>query len=74
MYEFKAGPYRYVKPPELDKMLVERVESIVSADIARFAQAEYKEDEQTQADPGSQPTKTPDIKDSALADKNEAPK
>ncbi|TDI86430.1 MAG: DUF4231 domain-containing protein [Caldithrix sp.] len=44
MYKFKAGPYRGVEPTEIDKVLVERVESVISSDIARFAQAEYKKD------------------------------
>ena len=45
MYKFKAGPYRGIHPTEVDKVLVERVESVISADIARFAQAEYQKDE-----------------------------
>lgn len=45
LHEFKAGPYRHASPEEANKLLVERVESIISADIARFAQPEYKKEE-----------------------------
>lgn len=44
MYHFKTGPYNNLNAGESEKLLVDRVESIISADIARFAQAEYKKD------------------------------
>ncbi len=48
MHQFRAGPYRQVKETELDRLLVERVESIISTDIARFIQVENKEEEITE--------------------------
>ena len=41
LYEFKAGPYRDVDTDEeMKKLLVERVESVISADISRFVQTQ----------------------------------
>lgn len=45
MYYFRTGPYNDLDDKRAEKILVDRVESIISADIARFAQAEYKQEE-----------------------------
>lgn len=45
MHCYMTGPYKNLKEEEAEKLLVERVESVISADIARFAQAEYKKEE-----------------------------
>ena len=46
LFEFKAGPYREVNDEvEMKKLLVERVESIISADISRFVQSQKSKDE-----------------------------
>ena len=42
MYKFKTGPYTGLDDSEAEKLLVDRVESIISVDIARFTSAEYK--------------------------------
>lgn len=47
MYRYLVGPYRGLSECDAEKQLVERVESVISADIARFAQAEYKKDKDT---------------------------
>lgn len=40
MYLFNAGPYDGLARIDADRLLVERVESIISADIARFTKAD----------------------------------
>ena len=46
LFEFKAGPYREVDSEiEMKRLLVERVESIISADISRFVQTQKAKDE-----------------------------
>ncbi len=45
MYRYLAGPYSGLSVDVAEKQLVERVESVISADIARFAQAEYKKED-----------------------------
>ncbi len=47
MYHYLVGPYKGLSKGDAEKQLVERVESVISADIARFAQAEYKKEEDT---------------------------
>jgi hypothetical protein len=47
MYRYLAGPYSGLSADAAEKQLVERVESVISADIARFAQAEYKKEDST---------------------------
>jgi hypothetical protein len=42
MYKFKTGNYVGLNDKEAEKLLVNRVESIISADIARFTNSEYK--------------------------------
>ena len=74
LHEFKAGPYRNVKHAEVNKLLVERVESIISADIARFAQAEYKEMEETiESEPNVQSPIVPNDKNPPKPDKKKKP-
>lgn len=42
-YKFKAGPYKDLQDDDVvNKLLVERVESIISADIARTTSEKYK--------------------------------
>ncbi len=45
MYRYLVGPYKNLSKSDTEKLLVERVESVISADIARFAQAEYKKED-----------------------------
>ncbi|UZR95371.1 DUF4231 domain-containing protein [Chondrinema litorale] len=46
LFEFKAGPYRDIdSEEEMKKLLVERVESVISADISRFVQTQKTKDE-----------------------------
>ncbi len=45
MYSYLVGPYKNLSQSDAKTLLVERVESVISADIARFAQAEYKKEE-----------------------------
>ena len=40
MFNYKAGPYAGLKDKEADVKLVTRVESVISADVARFSQTE----------------------------------
>ncbi|MBM4056149.1 MAG: DUF4231 domain-containing protein [Planctomycetes bacterium] len=55
MYRYMAGPYKGLKKEEAKKLLVERVESVIAADIARFAQAEYKKEEDVNTIPKKEP-------------------
>ncbi|MBT33986.1 MAG: hypothetical protein CMO01_30355 [Thalassobius sp.] len=46
LFEFKAGPYRDIdSEEEMKKLLVERVESVISADISRFVQTQKAKEE-----------------------------
>jgi hypothetical protein len=36
-FQYQAGPYRGLSPADAQVMLVERVEGMIAADIARFA-------------------------------------
>ena len=58
MFEFNSGPYNGLKGAVAEKLLVDRVESIISSDIARFASAEYKDDGNNNHNGGATPPTT----------------
>ncbi len=58
-YKYKVGVYSGLSDDEANKLLVERVESIISADIARTTNIEAKE----KPAPGGKGTDTPDPKE-----------
>ena len=51
MYQFDAGPYKGLAEKEKNVMPVERVESVISADIARFTKMNNSGKEETTEPP-----------------------
>lgn len=60
-YKCKAGPYLSLPSKTADPLFVERIESIISADIARTLSAKDKGDDQ--ADPDAEPLQEDDATD-----------
>ncbi len=54
LYKYKAGQYRGLGDEEANKLFVERIESIISADIARVTNLREKEDGKDGEDAGSE--------------------
>ncbi len=70
LFEFKAGPYREVDDErEMKRLLVERVESIISADISRFVQTQKAKDEHLVVDEDEHPVIVDNEKDTTAKDK-----
>ena len=55
LYEFEVGPYTGLNKADAEKLLVERIEGVISADMVRFSKAqEKKEQEQKEEEPEDQ--------------------
>jgi hypothetical protein len=56
-FKYKAGPYRTLGNKQAEILLVERIESIISADIARTLSSDEREDQEEGAGiPGQPPS------------------
>lgn len=58
LYKYRAGQYDGLRDADANQLLVERIESIISADIARVTNLKGKED--TEGRGGGEPPKPPE--------------
>ena len=50
LFRYKAGPYRGIKPKVAEILFVERIESIISADIARITNLKEEAEKRDESD------------------------